>query len=96
MSELINAELLAQEYTVQRLAEICYFNKETSNQYIEYCAKQGSWSFRYSAPVNPEFTKTLDNTDKEFFIKLILDSESACKYVYEDLADCDYELSEVA
>jgi hypothetical protein len=93
--DLINAELL-NDYSVSRLAEICYFNKTTSNKYIDYCADNCSFEFRFEKPIRKEFLVTLDSQDKEFFIDLILNSESAMKDVFEGLCDCDYELQEVA
>lgn len=93
--DLITADLLDSQYSVKRLAEICYFIKDTSNKYIDYCSDL-SWKFSFSNPTDFMFLDTLNQEDKAFFIDLILNSESAKKYIYEDLCDCDYDLQEVA
>ncbi len=94
-TDLINAELL-NDCSVSRLAEICFFNKDTSNQYIDYCSENKGFEFQFTYPIKTAFLSTLTQDDKEVFINMILDSESAMNDVYQDLCDCDYDLQEVA
>jgi len=85
--DLITYDFLSQ-VDVKELAHICYFS-DVSNDYVDHCADNGSFEFKYSAPVRPEFLSTLDNEDKEVFIDLILNNDNAIKKAYENLIDCD-------
>lgn len=90
----INHDFLSQ-CSVQELANICYFSN-VSNKYVDYCAENKGFEFKYSSPVRVEFLNTLDSQDKEFFIELILSDSKAIDKAYDWLIDYDYELQEVA
>lgn len=89
MLELIDFEFLML-CEISELAHIAYYNRDTSNAYVDYCEQYSEFSF--CKPVRPEFLAILDDTDKEIIVNMILGSESATKKAYVDFIECDEDM----